>query len=141
MRKRYVWAILLAVAVFFTWRYGYQAALKYFFSVSGSVSVQPGLLEGQPGANSMLFVVVKNEGGVPVAVQKIINPVFPAEFRLTSSNLIMPDLLTGRVYLDAMLNTHGQLGVFKRGDLRGERQQRDYFIGEGLAITLDTRAK
>mgnify|MGYP001567127367 CR=1 FL=1 len=141
MLKKTVWTLALAVLCFAVWRFGHPYALKYFFSISGVVSVAPGLVQGLPGANSMLFVVARNEGGVPVAVKKIISPVFPAKFELTSSNLIMPDLLTRRIYLDALLNTHGQLGVLRRGDLKGARQDRVNFVSKGLEITLDTAQK
>lgn len=141
MLKRFFWVAVLAGAGFLTWRFGYAYALKYFFRVSGTVSVAPQLLQGLPGANSMLFVVARNESGVPVAVKKIISPVFPAKFEMTASNLIMPDLLTRRLYLDAILNTHGQLGVLRRGDLKGARQDRVAFISKSLEITLDTAQK
>lgn len=141
MRKRYIWALLLAGAVFWGWRYGYQAALKYFFRISGTVTAAEALPEGRAGANSMLFVVARNERGVPVAVSKIINPVFPAEFKLTPANLIMPDLLTRGVYLEALLNTHGQLGVSRKGDLRGERREQAGFISKGLQINLSRTEK
>lgn len=136
MRKRYIWAILMAAAAFLGWRYGYQASLKYFFRVSGTVTASDALPGGRSGANSMLFVVARNERGVPVAVSKIINPVFPAEFELTSSSLIMPDLLTRKVYLEALLNTHGKLGDFRKGDLRGERREGANFISKDLEISL-----
>lgn len=141
MRKRYIWTILLAAAVFWGWRYGYQAALRYFFRVSGTVAITTELAQAMPGANSMLFVVARNEGGVPVAVQKIINPVFPAKFDLRPSSLIMPDLLTRDLYLEALLNTHGQLGSPRRGDMRAGRQERARVIDKGLELVLDSREK
>lgn len=141
MLKRFFWAGLLAAAVFAGWRYGYQAGLKYFFKVSGSVTVAEEIAAALPGANGMLFVVARNERGVPVAVTKIINPRFPAEFEMTPSSLIMPDLLTTRVYLEAALNTHGQLGSFRKGDLRGERPERAYFISKDLQVRLDSTVK
>ncbi|OGR80218.1 MAG: hypothetical protein A2X32_06135 [Elusimicrobia bacterium GWC2_64_44] len=141
MRKRWYWLAFLAAAVFLAWRFGYQAALRYFFRVSGTVSVAQELLPAVPGANSMLFVVARNDRGVPVAVQKIINPVFPAGFELAAPGLIMPDLLTRRVYLEALLNTHGQLGVFRRGDLKGELSGRVDFISKGVELRLDSQAK
>jgi len=141
MFKRFFWLGVLALAGFLVWRFGYPAALKYFFRVSGTVTVAQGLIPGLPGANGMLFVVARNEGGVPVAVRKIINPVFPAKFEMTSSNLIMPDLLTRRIYLEALLNTHGQLGAPRRGDLKGARQDRVSFISKGLEVKLDSSEK
>lgn len=141
MRKRYVWLVLFAAAAFWGWRYGYQAALRYFFRVSGEVSMAEELLPALPGPNSMLFVVARNEGGVPVAVQKIINPVFPARFEMTPASLIMPDLLTRRIYLEALLNTHGQLGVFRRGDMKGELSGRVNFNQKDVELKLDRQAK
>jgi len=89
----------------------------------------------------MLFVVARNDSGVPIAVNKIINPVFPADFGLTSSNLIMPDLLTRRIYLEAHYNIHGQLGAARRGDLKGTRQDRIDFISKDIEIKLDSAEK
>ncbi|MDA8130060.1 MAG: hypothetical protein M0011_01005 [Elusimicrobia bacterium] len=139
LRKRYFWPVFLTAAVLLGWKFGYQSALKYFFRVSGTVTVSEGLLPGLPGANSMLFIVARNEGGVPVAVRKVINPVFPYEFELTSSSLIMPDLLTRRLYLEAALNTHGRLEDPKKGDLKGARSENSYFISKGQDIVLDGR--
>ncbi len=141
MLKRLAWLVLLAAAGFLAWRYGYQTALKYFFRVTGTVEVSADIVPALPGPNSMLFVVARNEGGVPVAVKKIINPVFPVKFELTPGSLIMPDLLTRKIYLDALLNTHGQLGVIKRGDLKGTIKDRVNFISKGVEIDLDAVEK
>lgn len=141
MRKRWFWLVFLAAALFLGWRYGYHAALRYFFQVSGTVSVAQGVLPALPGANSMLFVVARNDRGVPVAVQKLINPVFPASFELGPSNLIMPDVLTRRVYLEALLNTHGQLGTPRKGDLKGASPESVSIRRKNLDITLSSAAK
>jgi len=140
MLKRSLW-LAAAALLFAAWRFGYPLALKYLFRVSGTVTVAEHLLPALPGANSMLFVIAVNEGGVPVAVKKIINPVFPARFEMSSSNLIMPDLLTRQLHLEALLNSHGQLGVFKRGDLRGDLRERVSIRQKGLRITIDSNAK
>lgn len=133
--------MLLAAAAVLAWHLGYQAALKYFFRVSGTVMVEESLLRDIPGANGMLFVIAKNDGGVPIAVSKIINPVFPADFELTPSSLIMPDLLTRRIYLEALLNTHGKLGELRRGDMRGEKRESSRFISQGQEIQISARIK
>ncbi|OGR68731.1 MAG: hypothetical protein A2081_03245 [Elusimicrobia bacterium GWC2_61_19] len=140
LRKLFIWSLLL-LAAFAAWRFGYPAALKYFFRASGTVSVSGGLTAALPGANSMLFLVARNDSGVPVAVKKIINPAFPLKFEMTAANLIMPDLLTRRLYLEAMLNTHGQLGAVRRGDLKNEQPVRVTVISKGLTLTLDTAVK
>ena len=131
----------MAGAGFFAWTFGYPAALKYFFRVSGTVGIQGGLLNAMPGPNSMLFLVALNDGGVPVAVKKVINPVFPLKFEMTPANLIMPDLLTRKLYLSALMNTHGQLNAPRKGDLRGEVKARIGFRDIGLTLSLDTVVK
>ncbi len=141
MVKKLVWLAALAALIAAGWRFGYPAANRYFFRCSGTVSVAEPLLTSLPGANSMLFVVAVNDNGVPVAVKKIINPVFPAPFSLTRENLIMPDLLTGRLYLQAQLNTHGQIGEFRRGDMKGERAGSVPVISKGVDIVLDTTGR
>lgn len=141
MLKKLLLLALLAGLAFAGWKFGYQAALRYFFRASGTVSVRPDLLNSLPGANAMLFVVARNSGGVPVAVKKIINPVFPAKFDMGPSNLIMPDLLTRRLYLEAALNTHGRLGYNRRGDLRGQLSSGVGIISKGASLTLDTLEK
>lgn len=116
-RKRF-WLLAAALAALLFWRFGYQASLRYFFRVSGTVALRPGAVPPLP-ANTMLFVVASNESGVPVAVKKVINPVFPMRFEISKSNLIMPDLLTRRVTVEAFLNRHGRLGIVEKGDLKG----------------------
>lgn len=140
IKKLFLFSLLL-LAGLAAWRFGYPAALKYFFRVSGTVSVSDRLLASIPGPNSMLFVVAHNDGGVPVAVKKLINPVFPVKFEMTSENLIMPDLLTRKLYLEGLLNTHGQLGATRRGDLKGELRGRVTVMSKGLDITLDRVAE
>ena len=141
MFKKISWIILLAGAGFLAWNFAYPAALKYFFRVTGTIGIRANLAPAMPGPNSMLFLVAQNEGGVPVAVKKVINPVFPLKFEMTPSNLIMPDLLTGRLYLQAQLNTHGQIGEFRRGDMKGERAGSVPVISKGVDIVLDTTGR
>ena len=141
MGRKLLWLALLAAAGALYWRFGYERTLRYFFRVSGTVTVAEELLPALPGPNSMLFVVARNEKGVPVAVQKIINPVFPADFEMGHLSLLMPDLLTRGLYLEAQLNTHGQLGAFRRGDLRGELSSRVNFRSRGAEVRLDRLAK
>lgn len=139
-KKLFLWAGLAAAGAAL-WHFGYPLALKYFFRASGTVFITTEMAAAMPGPNSMLFVVARNDGGVPVAVKKIINPVFPAKFEMTTANLIMPDLLTGRLYLEAMLNTHGQLGVSRKGDIKGALNSGVAIVSKNSEITLDTAVK
>ena len=70
MLKRFFWTALVAAVVLAGWRFGHQAALKYFFKVSGSVTLAGEVAGALPGANGMLFVIARNERGVPVAVAR-----------------------------------------------------------------------
>lgn len=141
MLKKISWIILLAGAGFLAWNFGYPAALKYFFRVTGTIGISANLAPSMPGPNSMLFLVAQNEGGVPVAVKKVINPVFPLKFEMTPSNLIMPDLLTRKLYLSAAMNTHGQLNSPRRGDLKGEVRAQVGFRQKGITFELDSAVK
>ena len=141
MVKRLFWLGLLAAAVFLAWRFGYPAAMRHFFRAAGTVTLAPALLGASIPPNSMLFVVARNTDGVPVAVKKAINPIFPLNFEMTSSDLIMPDLLTQTIYFEAVLNTHGQILAFKPGDLSGTQISGKHFISKGVRIELGSRQK
>jgi len=141
MGKRLFWLALPVLAGYLAWHFGYPAAIRYFFRASGTINVAPQLIESLPGPDSMLFVVARNESGITVAVKKIINPVFPADFSMNSANLIMPDLLTQKLYFEAHLNTHGQLGSPRKGDLQGTMSAAAGIVSKQLTITLDTKMK
>lgn len=136
MLKRLLWILLLAAAGLGLWRFGYPAYLRYFFKLGGTITMSAATEPALP-ANSMLFVIAKNESRVPVAVKKIINPVFPLNFEITSASLIMPDLLTRRVYLEAYVNTHGLLGVLRKGDLKGECKDPVTVFRKDITIQLE----
>ena len=67
--------------------------------------------------------------------------MFPLNFRINSSNLIMPELLTNSLFLEAFVNTHGELGVLKPGDIKGEIKRPVLFREKDLKIILDILAK
>lgn len=115
----------------------YPFALKSAFSISGTAEIAPGLAERARKANTMLFLVAKNDCGVQVAVKKIINPVFPQRFQLTPSDLILPDVLTRDLYLEAFLNSHGELGVFRSGDMKGSANEPFFIYSKKAHILID----
>lgn len=119
----------------------YPFALKSAFSVSGTAGITPELADRAKKANTMLFLVAKNDGGVPVAVKKIINPVFPQRFQMSPSDLVLPDVLTKELYLEAFLNSHGELGVFRSGDLKGLAKEPFFIYSKKVRILIDTPAK
>ncbi len=62
------------------------------FTLSGTVDLSPRLRERAPKENVMLFVIAENAGGVPVAVHRIVNPEFPAEFTMVTADLLVPSV-------------------------------------------------
>ena len=128
---------LLAMSAYFI----YPFTLRAIFLVRGTAEITSELAERAAKPNTMLFLVAKNEGGVPVAVKKIINPVFPLDFQLTPSDLIMPDILTKKIYLEAFVNSHGNLGVFKNGDLTGSIAAPLFIFSKKNRIRIDTTGK
>ena len=119
----------------------YPFILKSVFSVSGTADITPELADRARKPNTMLFLVAKNEGGVPVAVKKIINPVFPQNFQMSPGDLILPDVLTKNLYLEAFLNNHGELGIFRNGDLKGSVREPFLIFSKKKHIRIDTPAK
>lgn len=86
--------------------------------ISGTVSVNEELKSKAGRPNSVLFVVAKNQAGIPVAVRKIINPVFPQSFYLGPEELVLPgSSWEGPFELTAQVNTHGILGSPRAGDI------------------------
>jgi hypothetical protein len=140
MKKPLLLLVLLGFPVVSAY-FIYPFALRAVFLVQGTAQITSDLAERAARPNTMLFLVARNEDGVPVAVKKVINPVFPLDFQMTPADLIMPDILTKTVYLEAFLNNHGQLGVLKSGDLTGLVKKPVFIFTKHHVITIDTPAK
>ena len=96
MRRAFA-AAALALLAGCTW--GRQAA------VSGTVVVAPSLLARLQHPNTVLLVVARDPGGIPVALREIINPRFPCPFRIEAEDLILPDAWDGPLTLTAQFLT------------------------------------
>ena len=140
MRKRYFLILLVAVGILIFWQFGYQYALRCFFRISGTVSLSPAAIPPLP-SNTMLLLVAKNKTGVPVAIKKIINPIFPTKFEITSSNLIMPDILTRHIFIEAYFNAHGQIKNLSRNDLYGDKKMPLNIRTKGVKLQLENFVK
>ena len=108
------------------------------FRLSGTVDIAPRLQGRAPRTNAMLFVVAENEGGVPVAVHRIVNPEFPAAFEMGPDDLIVPRLRRGealRVHVE--MNTHGDVGRPQSGDLEGDAPAPTFSGAAGVLVVLD----
>ncbi|MBI5624475.1 MAG: hypothetical protein HY924_11915 [Elusimicrobia bacterium] len=90
------------------------------FRVSGTITVAAHLQRRLPQGSVTLFVIAKNRGGVPVAMQRIVNPQFPASFQLRNADLIVPhSRFQDSLLLEVEMNSHGTAGAPRPGDLRG----------------------
>ena len=108
------------------------------FSLSGTVDIAPRLRDRAPRTNAMLFVVAENEGGVPVAVRRIVNPEFPAPFELHTEDLLVPAVRRREpLKVHAEMNTHGDIGRPRAGDLEGDASERALPGTKGVVVVLD----
>ena len=108
------------------------------FKLSGTVDIAPRLRERAPTTNAMLFVVAENEGGVPVTVRRIVNPEFPAAFEMGPEDLLVPAVRRHeRLKIHAEMNTHGDVGRPRAGDLEGDGAGLVLAGSGGVALVLD----
>jgi hypothetical protein len=108
------------------------------FRLSGTVEISPLLEAKAPKTNSVLFVIAQNAGGVPLAVHRIVNPEFPAEFSMGPSDLLVPGIRRNEALtIVARLNAHGALGAPKPGDLEGRAPDVARPGGRGVRVRLD----
>jgi hypothetical protein len=108
------------------------------FTLSGTVDISPRLRERAPKTNAMLFVVAENEGGVPVAVRRIVNPEFPAAFKMSSEDLLVPAVRSReRLKVHVEMNTHGDMGRPQSGDLEGNAAELTAPGAKGVKVVLD----
>ena len=135
-KKRFYFFLLLAGAAAAAW-YLHPYLFRSFFRVSGTVDLAPPSAGFKPKPNTMLFIVARGEGGVPFAVLKVINPSFPLSYSMDSSDLILPELLPLRLRLEAFLNTHGEIGSPRPGDLYGSLERDVFLADKGCDLLLD----
>lgn len=108
------------------------------FRLSGAVEISPELEARAPKTNSVLFVIAKNAGGVPVAVHRIVNPDFPAAFSMSSKDLLVPGIRRNeQLFVVARLNAHGNLGAPRPGDLEGRAKSASRPGDRGVKVRLD----
>jgi hypothetical protein len=108
------------------------------FRLSGVVEISPALEARAPKTNSVLFVIAQNAGGVPVAVHRIVNPEFPAEFSMAPQDLLVPGIRRNELLtIVARLNAQGALGAPKAGDLEGRSAEPARPGDRGVRLRLD----
>ena len=88
------------------------------FNLAGTVTVPQRLLQLAQADNNSCAIIVKNEADVPVAIKRVVNPKFPLQFTLSEEDLLT-DSVGKNVKLEVQINSHGQLGIIKEGDVFG----------------------
>ena len=131
--KKILFAITFVGISYISAYFLYPHILKKIFSVSGTVSITKNHIKNP---NAMLYIVLKNKGNIPVAVKKAINPAFPFEFSLNANDLIMPDLLSKKLYIEAYMNNHGVLGKSQTSDMLGIIEKPIFINSKKIEIAL-----
>lgn len=109
------------------------------FKLSGEVDIAPALAPRAARENAVLFVVARNDGGVPLAVHRIVNPSFPARFDMGPQDLLVPGIRRQEnLHLSVELNTHGNLGQPRPGDLAGRLEGAVRPGARGVRLRLET---
>ena len=88
------------------------------FNLAGTVTVPDRLLQLAQADNNSCSIIVKNEADVPVAIKRVVNPKFPLEFTMGEEDLLT-ESVGNELKLEVQINSHGQLGIIKEGDVFG----------------------
>lgn len=117
MKKVFV-LLLAAVSVGVCYYCMHRATQEARFSVAGTINVPQRLLPLAQADNNACAIIVKNEADVPVAIKRVVNPKFPLSFTLGEEDLLA-ESVDGTLKLEVQINSHGQLGIIKEGDVFG----------------------
>lgn len=108
------------------------------FFLSGTITIASALQKHLPINNSVMFIVAKNDGDVPIAVHRIVNPQFPVRFNIEPEDLIVPELPTDTpLRIEVEMNTHGTVGSPVRGDLKGAHPSPVYPGEKRIHVVVD----
>ena len=120
--KKFLSLIALASVLFcgYAWKRSVQEGR---FNISGTVIVPERLTALAQADNNACAIIVKNEADVPVAIKRVVDPKFPLVFSLGEEDLLT-ESVEGELKLEVQINSHGQLGYIKQGDIFGESVQR-----------------
>lgn len=106
------------------------------FSLSGTIEVPQRLLPMAEADNNSCAIIVKNEADVPVAIKRVINPRFPLTFSLGEEDLLA-EQVEGDLKLEVQINSHGQLGVIKKGDIFGAAENPVHAADKQVLVQAD----
>ena len=89
-------------------------------SISGSITLTGESANKIEQSEESLFILLKDSGGVPIAVKRIVNPQFPIFYSLGPDDLLIPSLRPRfPLMVEAELNLKGKIGPPELGDFSG----------------------
>ncbi|MGC8727799.1 MAG: hypothetical protein ACP5SD_00890 [Elusimicrobiales bacterium] len=132
--KRFFFVFLFILSAYFGYKNRYDI---YAFSanLTGKIEISEDLSK-HIKPNSMLYITLKNDKNIIFAVKEIINPIFPLDFKITRKNVLYPDISSFKIKLEAVINTHGEIGKIKPGDIYSSSIEAN-IISRNLDIKLD----
>jgi len=107
------------------------------FGLSGTVSISPRLSRYAAQPNEVCYVILKNAGGMPVAVKRYVNPDFPLHFSVKPSDFIMADAWKDTLSVEVQINSHGKIGKLETGDMFGSYGKPIALRSDKVAVTVD----
>ncbi|WP_428897509.1 hypothetical protein Dip518_001300 [Parelusimicrobium proximum] len=114
----------------------YKGIHQEHFAITGEVQVPERLKKSAEGTNNTCSIIVKNEADVPVAIKRVINPTFPLAFNISKEDFFVPEW-EGKIKIDVEINNHGNLGVFKAGDIFGSADGTYEPNAKNIVVTAD----
>lgn len=88
--------------------------------ISGSITIVGSFAAKIEQRELALFIIVKDAGGVPIAVKRIVNPRFPVVYVLGPDDLLIPNLHPqAPLSVEAEMNSKGKIGPPAPGDFVG----------------------
>lgn len=109
---------VMAVSIGVCYYCKHQTVQEGRFNMAGTIQVPERLLSLAQADNNSCAIIVKNEADVPVAIKRVVNPKFPLSFTLGEEDLLT-ESVGNDLKLEVQINSHGQLGVIKEGDVFG----------------------
>ena len=129
--------LVLAIASVLVCGYAWKRTVhESRFSISGTVVVPERLTALAQADNNACAIIVKNEADVPVAIKRVVDPKFPLAFTLGEEDLLT-ESVEGTLKLEVQINSHGQLGFIKQGDIFGASEERIKSNAKDVIVQAD----
>lgn len=109
----------------------------YITTISGTVEIKEEFIQDLK-TNSMLYITLHNDKGIIFAVKQVINPQFPLKFKITTKNILYPEIVTIKCSIKAVLNYHGNLHERKVGDIYSD-DIKTIIINPNIKIILNKK--